>query len=112
MASSKPLPIPAPRQPVVGSELLAREPSERDRKPELQESAPWIVRTAICVEPRDGRMYVFMPPLATVEDYIDLLSALEDTAEALGMPVAMEGYPPPADPRLQHIKVTPDPGVI
>jgi uncharacterized protein (DUF2126 family)/transglutaminase-like putative cysteine protease len=107
-----PLPIPVSRRGAFTPALEARKPSERDRKPELQESAPWIVRTAICVEPRDGRLHVFMPPLATAEDYIELLSALADTAEALGMPVAMEGYPPPSDPRLQHINVTPDPGVI
>jgi uncharacterized protein (DUF2126 family) len=107
-----PLPIPALRRPVVAPVPEAREPSERDRKPELKESAPWIVRTAMCVEPRDGRLHVFMPPLDTAEDFVELLSALEDTAEALGMPVSIEGYPPPSDPRLEHIKVTPDPGVI
>ena len=61
----------------------------------LGESAPWIVRTALCVEPRDGRLHVFMPPLHVAEDYIDLLTAIEDTAAHLEMPVVIEGYPPP-----------------
>jgi len=53
-----------------------------------------------------------MPPLASAEDYVDLLVAIEDTAAHLEMPVVIEGYPPPYDPRLREIKVTPDPGVI
>jgi uncharacterized protein (DUF2126 family) len=70
------------------------------------------IRTALCVEPRDGRMHVFMPPIARLEDYLNLVEVIEDTAEELGMPVMIEGYTPPADYRLQHFKVTPDPGVI
>ena len=66
------------------------------RNPTLGESAPWIVRTALCVEPRDGRLHVFMPPLNATEDYIDLLAAIEDTAAHLKMPVVIEGYTPPA----------------
>ena len=71
-----------------------------------------VVRTALVVEPRDGRLWVFIPPLESAEDYIDLLAAVEDTAAKLQMPVLIEGYPPPHDPRLRHIKLTPDPGVL
>jgi uncharacterized protein (DUF2126 family) len=84
----------------------------RDRKPAAGESATWVVRTALCVEPRKGHLYVFMPPLVKVEDYLDLLTAIEDTAAHLHMPVVIEGYPPPFDARIDQLKVTPDPGVI
>jgi len=70
------------------------------------------VRTAITVEAREGRLYIFMPPLETAEDYLDLLAAIEDVVAETGKPVFIEGYPPPFDPRLNVIKVTPDPGVI
>ena len=53
-----------------------------------------------------------MPPVDGAEDYVELLAALEDTAAQLNMPVVIEGYTPPHDARIEHIKVTPDPGVI
>jgi uncharacterized protein (DUF2126 family)/transglutaminase-like putative cysteine protease len=90
------------------------------------------VRTALCVEIRDPRrangpvplkeaasdkdiegvMYVFMPPLARIEDYLNLLQAVEATAQKLKVKIVLEGYPPPRDPRLKLLQVTPDPGVI
>jgi uncharacterized protein (DUF2126 family) len=84
----------------------------KGRSPERLESADWILRTALCVQPRHGILYVFMPPLHALEDYLDLLAALETTAAELGTPVLLEGYPPPPDPRLVGFQVTPDPGVI
>jgi uncharacterized protein (DUF2126 family) len=98
--------------------------------PAKDQSAHWITRTAICVEVRDpsrangpavelkamdnpqGLIYVFMPPLGNLEDYLALLSAVEATAEELGVRIVLEGYPPPRDVRLKVLQVTPDPGVI
>jgi len=97
--------------------------------PQRNESAAWLTRTALVVESRDPHrangpkaekagggktqhLYVFMPPMQRLEDYLDLLSAVEATAEKLGMTIVLEGYPPPRDPRLKMLQVTPDPGVI
>ncbi len=70
------------------------------------------LRTALCVEAREGRLHVFLPPLSHLEHWLDLVSCIEDTAAALALPVVIEGYAPPRDPRLVRLPVTPDPGVI
>ncbi len=96
--------------------LRAPKPEPRDDEQavlsQLADVAAGIVRTALCVEPRHGRLHIFLPPLKTAEHFLDLVAAIEATAAALTMPVILEGEPPPDDPRLAQVKVTPDPGVI
>jgi uncharacterized protein (DUF2126 family)/transglutaminase-like putative cysteine protease len=73
---------------------------------------PALVRTALCVEPRDGLVHLFLPPLTAAEDWLELIAAIEATAAEFARPVVIEGYLPPDDDRLDNFTVTPDPGVI
>ncbi|MDR5800277.1 transglutaminase family protein [Caballeronia sp. LZ001] len=124
-----------PAKALTGSSALgdASAYSASTRMPERGESAKWIARTAVCVEARNPAraagpkaeadalkkhgngnklMHVFMPPLTSLDAYLDLLAAVEATAADLRIPVIVEGYPPPRDTRLKVLQVTPDPGVI
>ena len=122
---------PGPGVPRMATEHDPVTPFARDPQsvPKRFESAGELTRTALCVEVRDpqrangpkaesehggkaGMLYVFMPPLKFLEDYLELLAALEAQAAAQGVKIILEGYPPPRDPRLKLLQVTPDPGVI
>ena len=110
------LPGKPPRRPdLFDAPPFADDPEPASAGPktlEKGESSPWISRPAICIQPRDGKLFVFMPPVEYLADYLDLIAAIEDTAAHLQMPVLIEGYTPPYDPRISVLKVTPDPGVI
>ena len=70
------------------------------------------VKTALTVELRDGHLCMFMPPLTRVDDYVELIGVIEDCARRANVALVVEGYPPPRDPRIHALSVTPDPGVI
>jgi uncharacterized protein (DUF2126 family)/transglutaminase-like putative cysteine protease len=80
--------------------------------PDLPVEIVGSVRTAMTIEPRDGHLNVFMPPVEDAEDYAALVAAIEEAARKSGTRIHLEGYTPPFDSRLNVIKVTPDPGVI
>jgi len=91
---------------------VSRAPLVVDATPAAKESAAALTRTSMCAEPRNGVLYLFMPPVRELDHYLELIAAVEAAAEALEQPIIIEGYEPPADPRISNFKVTPDPGVI
>ncbi len=103
-----------PLQPARRSDLFGVEPrpDQLPSVPEDGESASLLIRPSLCVQVRDGRMHVFLPFVPVLADFLDLLAAVEDTSEYSGIPVWVEGYTPPTDPRLRTFGLTPDPGVL
>ena len=123
------------QSPTAGAPAISQTHDATPRMPNAFESAAWLSRTALCIEVRDpkrangpkakadtsrpgeviaekGALYIFMPPMERLEDYLDLLTAIEATAQTLGVSIVLEGYPPPRDHRMKMLAVTPDPGVI
>ena len=99
----------APAQP---SYLEAAEPADPSLPTVTLADAEGADRTALAFEERDGAVFVFLPPTTQLDDYADLLHLVEVAAREAGVPVVLEGYPPPPDPGLTSLSVTPDPGVI
>jgi len=89
-------PAPDPLPPLAGDAETAKE----------------LIRPSLCVQERDGRLHIFLPYVPVAADFLDLIAAVEDTCHFLRMPVWIEGYTAPNDPRLSAFSLTPDPGVL
>jgi uncharacterized protein (DUF2126 family)/transglutaminase-like putative cysteine protease len=105
---------PLPAQKISSQQKPADEKGKSKKKEE--ENKPLyevpVIKTALCVEAREGMVYVFLPPMDYLEHYLDMVASIEATAEKLNMPVRIEGYEPPRDYRMERLVVSPDPGVI
>ncbi|MBS1566962.1 MAG: transglutaminase family protein, partial [Bacteroidetes bacterium] len=102
---------PLPRQRV----RLQEEEKDKKKTPEEETKLLYevpVIKTALCVEAREGIVYIFLPPTDYLEHYLDLVASIEATAEKLHIPVRIEGYEPPRDYRIERLVVSPDPGVI
>lgn len=109
----------------LGSVSWQSPPARPDADP-FAERVPWsaaephaVVESAerapistLVAEIRDGRLFVFLPPVEEFGAFCDLVRRVEAAAAAIGQPVVLEGYAPPVDARLQSLSITPDPGVI
>jgi len=101
-------PKSAKRQSHIPARLAKASVTPLNPKPAPAE----VIHTALCIEVRNERLHVFMPPLKRIEDYLALVNVIEHTAAKLKIKLWLEGYPPPRDPRIKLLSVTPDPGVI
>ena len=103
--------VPDPRRDTEGDDqdALRRHAPKRPAQP----GEPGIgIRTALVLEPRDGELWVFLPPLPKFGDFCALIAALDETRVATGIDCHLEGYGPPPSPELRRFAVTPDPGVL
>ena len=71
-----------------------------------------IFKPCLIIEVRQGKLFIFFPPVSYFEHYLDLVGAVERVAQKMNIPVLIEGYDPPSDNRVQKFMITPDPGVI
>jgi uncharacterized protein (DUF2126 family) len=107
------MPVPSPVEPAVVRDdpRLADEPDPAAEpgaeRPDVRE-----VRSALCIEPRDGAIHVFLPPLWSAEEFFALVSLLKQSRDATGADLRLGGYSPPSGPDLFRFAVTPDPGVL
>lgn len=108
--------LPIPPDPFAPTEVLQADyralalDSIQSFVPDILASE--VIHTALVLEARAGFLYVFLPPLDTLESALTLFAAIERATAACQCPIRLEGYLPPRDARIQSFAITPDPGVI
>ncbi len=104
---------------IAHTDFVEPDKTVKVRKAEVEEPTDpkttfdvYTIKTALCLELRERKIYIFMPPVQYIEHYLDMLASIEAAAEKLKVKVVIEGYEPPRDNRLVKLGVSPDPGVI
>jgi uncharacterized protein (DUF2126 family)/transglutaminase-like putative cysteine protease len=82
------------------------------RRSKKADEKPRHLRVALCVEVREGALFVFLPPLASARHFVALVKAVDAVRSETGLHVQLEGYLPPRSATLRRFAVTPDPGVL
>lgn len=102
------------KAPVLGDYIAqAKKRSQNNKDTTSKKNTQKVfARTSISTEVRDGKLFIFLPPIKQTEPYLDLIACIEATAHKLNLKIVLEGYEAPHDLRTDRIKVTPDPGVI
>lgn len=70
------------------------------------------IKTALNIEIREGRIYIFLPPLIAFDHFAELVYRIGKVADQMHIAIVIEGYQAPADNRIEKMAVTPDPGVL
>jgi uncharacterized protein (DUF2126 family)/transglutaminase-like putative cysteine protease len=90
----------------------SKQAQKADQRSIKNDPESMFVRTAINIQIRNGKFYIFLPPLNHTSAFLELIASIEAVAKKLDIKVVLEGYEPAHDLRMETIKVTPDPGVI
>ncbi len=119
------LPLNSLPDSIINDEVFPRDPLDDypdledfeakikgNSKPEKEPRKDVCYKTALCMEVKEGRIHLFMPPQDLLEHYLELVAAIHLVAQELELKVLLEGYEPPSEGKLNKLFVTPDPGVI
>ena len=76
------------------AEKATKNPKEEKKPEEKVETSfdTYTVKTALCIEVREGKIYLFMPPFQFAEHFLDLLACIEEASAKLNLKVIIEVF--------------------